>query len=349
MNTVIRDGIWHWREFMIPQVNDQFIVRVEQGAGDTPLLRAHRLEEFFQQRFGVRIVIYLLLEGKNPTGSFKDRGMEFAIACALQDGFRSFAVASTGNTSASVVAHAAKAGAKDCIVIVPEDIAEGKMTQLYPFGPTIRVVSGSFDDAYGHHLKELVSKNPELKIMNSSNPDRLEGQKTAAYEIVSKLKQAPDYHFLPVGNAGNITAYWRGYKECYKNGPIALSLPKMIGAQAEGAAPLVYGGIIEHPKTVASAIKIGNPVHRDNALRAARESGGGIFAVNDSRILGAQKFLVDQETVWVEPASAAPIALLLKTAKKRLISFKEDDMVVCTLTGAGWKDPDAAEKMRRGH
>ena len=348
MNTAIHDGIWRWREHMIPQVDDQFIVRVEQGAGDTPLLRAHRLEEFFQQRFGVRIVIYLLLEGKNPTGSFKDRGVEFAIACALREGFNSFGCASTGNTAASLAAYASKAQ-KQCLIFIPKgNIARGKENQIRAYNPKIIEVPGTFNNAF-NKLQEYVAEHPETKIMNSSNPDRLEGQKTAAYEIVNKLKRAPDYHFLPVGNAGNITAYWRGYKECYKNGPVALSLPKMIGAQAAGAAPLVNGGIVEHPETVASAIKIGNPVHRNGALDAVLESYGGIYAVTDSRILGAQKFLVDQETVWVEPASAAPVALLLKTAKKRLISFKEDDMVVCTLTGAGWKDPDAAEKMRRGH
>ncbi len=295
--------------------------------GGTPLLEAPRLSA----RVGARVL--LKLEGQNPTGSFKDRGMTLAISKALEEGAKAVVCASTGNTSASAAAYAARAG-MTCAVLIPEGhIALGKLAQALVHGAKVLQVRGNFDEALTI-VRRLGEKAP-VTVVNSVNPFRIEGQKTGAFEIVDVLGDAPDVHCIPVGNAGNITAYWRGYLE-YREAGHATKLPKMFGFQAAGAAPIVEGHPIEHPETVATAIRIGNPASWYGATAAASESGGAIDAVTDEEILAAYGFLASEESVFCEAASAASVAGLMK------VGAPGDSTVVCVLTGHGLKDPDLA-------
>lgn len=279
--------------------------------------------------------MYLKYEGLNPSGSFKDRGMTLAISKALEEGFSAVMCASTGNTSASAAAYAAKAGIK-CIVLIPSGaIALGKLSQALIHGAKVLAIKGNFDDAL-ELVKEITAKYP-IKLVNSLNPFRIEGQKTASFEICDSLGCVPDFQVMPVGNAGNITAYWKGYKEYKEKGKIK-SLPKMIGFQAEGAAPIVRGHPIENPKTLATAIRIGNPASWKPAIAARDESGGLIDMVSDDEIIAAYKLLASKEGIFAEPASAATIAGLLKLAKKNY--FNPGAKIACILTGHGLKDPD---------
>jgi threonine synthase len=306
---------------------------VTLNEGNTPLIRAHNLEK----KIGAGLQIWLKYEGLNPTASFKDRGMTMAVSKAVERGTKAVICASTGNTSASAAAYAARAGVK-CVVILPEGaIAKGKLMQALLEGATVAAVRGNFDDAL-RIVREIGQKMP-IDIVNSINPDRIEGQKTAAFEICDALGRAPDYHLLPVGNAGNITAYWKGYREyCGSALPGAIGLPKMVGFQAAGAAPIVLGRPVEKPQTVATAIRIGNPASWKAAVAARDESGGLIDMVTDDEILSAYKLLASTDGVFVEPASAAGIAGLRKYAAKGY--FAEGSTLVVTLTGHGLKDPD---------
>ena len=281
--------------------------------------------------------LYFKYEGLNPTGSFKDRGMVVAIAKALEAGSRAVMCASTGNTSASMAAYAARTGLRAIVVVPSGEIAMNKLSQALMYGAKVVALKGSFDDAL-EVVRDLTSRYP-VALMNSVNPDRLQGQKTAAFEIVDVLGDAPDYLVLPVGNAGNITAYWKGFREYHAAGR-STRLPRMIGAQAEGAAPIVTGHPIAHPRTVASAIRIGNPASWQYALAARDESGGFIDEVTDRQILSAYRLLAAQEGVFVEPASAASVAGLLKAAELGLVD--PGQKIVCTVTGNGLKDPDWA-------
>jgi len=301
--------------------------------GDTPLIEARSLAE----AVGGGMRVLLKYEGLNPTASFKDRGMTLAVSKALEEGSKAVMCASTGNTSASAAAYAAKAGIK-CVVLIPEGaIALGKLAQALIHQAEVIAIKGNFDEALTL-VKEITSKYP-ITLVNSLNPYRIEGQKTGAFEICDSLKEAPDYHAIPVGNAGNITAYWKGYKEYKDKGKIS-GLPKMIGFQAAGAAPIVKGKPVKKPDTIATAIKIGNPASWKSAESARDESGGLIEAVTDKEILEAYKLLAGREGVFVEPASAASVAGVLKKAKEGY--FKKDSTIVCILTGHGLKDPDRA-------
>ncbi len=295
--------------------------------GATPLLKAPRLSEKVQAN------VYLKIEGANPTGSFKDRGMSLAITKAVEAGSKAVVCASTGNTSAAAAAYSAQAGLS-CIVLIPEGyIALGKLAQALIYGAKVLQIRGNFDQAL-NIVRDLGNKS-DITVVNSINPFRIEGQKTGAFEIVDVLGDAPDFHFIPVGNAGNITAYWKGYCQYQQNGN-STKLPKMMGFQAEGAAPIVLGHPVLDPDTVATAIRIGNPASWQLALGAVKESDGGINAVSDEEILSAYSFLANAEGVFCEPASAASVAGLLK------MGVPTDSTVVCVLTGNGLKDPDTA-------
>ncbi len=305
--------------------------------GNTPLIDAPNLAKKIAPDKDLKI--YLKYEGLNPTGSFKDRGMTMAISKAKEAGKTAVICASTGNTSASAAAYAARAG-MDAYVILPKGaVALGKLSQAMVYGAKIIALMGNFDDALAI-VREIGEKFP-VEVVNSVNPYRIEGQKTAAFEIVDHLGDAPDFHFIPVGNAGNITAYWKGYKE-YKEAGKAKKLPRMIGWQAEGAAPIVKGFPIKNPQTIATAIKIGNPYSWQPALQAAKESDGFIDAVSDEEILEAYRLVASTEGVFCEPASAASIAGVIKAYRKGL--FKGGETIVCTLTGNGLKDPDTVIK-----
>ncbi|MDK2805629.1 MAG: threonine synthase [Thermoanaerobacterium sp.] len=327
------DGIIKsYRKYM-PKIDDENIITLKEG--NTPLIEATNLEKKFP---GLKI--YLKYEGLNPTGSFKDRGMTVAVSMAKQEGSQAVVCASTGNTSASAAAYAAKAGLK-CVVLIPGGkIALGKLAQAIAYGAEVIAINGNFDDAL--NLVREISKKHPITVVNSINPYRLEGQKSSSFEICDTLKKAPDYLALPVGNAGNITAYWMGFKEYYSAG-IINKLPKMIGFQAAGAAPIVENRVIEHPETIATAIRIGNPASWQKAVAARDESGGLIDKVTDDEILEAYSYLAKSEGIFAEPASCAPIAGVIKKYKEGL--FKEGDTVVCILTGNGLKDPDTAIKL----
>jgi threonine synthase len=301
------------------------------GEGDTPLVRSRRIEK----ELGCEL--YFKLEGCNPTGSFKDRGMVIAVAKAVEEGSRAIICASTGNTSASAAAFGARFGLKTIVIIPEGKIAQGKLSQALIYGANIIAIDGNFDQALQIVLA-LTKKHP-MTLVNSLNPNRIEGQKTAAFEIVDALGDAPDYHFIPVGNAGNITAYWKGYVEYHQAGR-STKRPRMMGFQAEGASPIVQGKVFEHPETVATAIRIGNPASWQKAVAARDESGGLIDSVTDEEILSAYRLLAQEEGVFGEPASAASVAGLLKVTGQGM-SLK-DKKVVCIITGAGLKDPDTA-------
>lgn len=298
--------------------------------GGTPLIHSARLSE----RTGCQV--YLKFEGANPTGSFKDRGMTVAISKAVEEGAKAVICASTGNTSASAAAYAAKAGL-DCGVLVPQGaIALGKLAQALVHGAKVIQVEGNFDAAL-RVARDLVGQYP-VTLVNSVNPYRIEGQKTGAFEVCDALGRVPDVHVMPVGNAGNITAYWRGYREYRDLGRIG-SVPRMCGFQAAGAAPIVLGHPVEKPATIATAIRIGNPASWQSAVEAARDSGGFIRSVTDREILASYRLLA-REGVFVEMASAAGVAGLLEMSAER--SLEPGQTVVCILTGHGLKDPDWA-------
>ncbi|HUC55804.1 MAG TPA: threonine synthase [Streptosporangiaceae bacterium] len=304
---------------------------VTLGEGGTPLLPAQALSAMTGCR------VYLKTEGTNPTGSFKDRGMTVALSLAAARGAKLVICASTGNTSASAAAYAARAGL-ECAVLVPRGkIAIGKMAQALAYGARLLQVDGNFDDCL-ELVKKLGEKNG-VAVVNSVNPDRLAGQKTAAFEVVDELGDAPDVHCLPVGNAGNITAYWMGYREYLAHGRSAKA-PRMLGFQAEGSAPIVTGAPVPDPVTVASAIRIGNPASWQLAEAARDESGGRIGAVSDEQILCAYRLLAAREGVFGEPASAAGVAGLLQACQEGTV--EPGSVVVCTITGTGIKDPEIA-------
>ncbi len=302
--------------------------------GNTPLIEADNLRKVMRSP----AKIFLKFEGANPTGSFKDRGMTVAITKAIQDKAEAVICASTGNTSASAAAYAAKAGLKAFVILPKGKIAIGKLAQALIYGAKVIEIDGNFDDAL--KIVREIGEKTKVVIVNSINPFRIEGQKTASFEIIETLGKAPTHHSLPVGNAGNITAYWKGYKEwSTKNHS---GLPKMLGFQAEGAAPIVYGKIVEHPETVATAIRIGNPASWKQAVQALDESKGQINIVTDTEILSAQKLIASTEGIFCEPASASSVAGIKKLIDKNY--FSEKDVVVCTLTGNGLKDPDTASR-----
>jgi threonine synthase len=302
------------------------------GEGDTPLVRCERLEE----ETGCR-ELYFKLEGCNPTGSFKDRGMVVAVAKAVEAGSRAIMCASTGNTSASAAAYAAYCGLQAIIIVPGGNIALGKLAQAVAHGARIVPIKGNFDQAL-QIVRELTQKHP-VTLVNSLNPHRIEGQKTAAFEIIDALGEAPDFLFIPVGNAGNITAYWKGFVEHYQAGR-ARQKPRMMGFQAAGAAPIVRGCIVAEPRTVATAIRIGNPASWRRATLARDESGGTIDMVTDDEIMAAYHLMASRAGIFGEPASAAPLAGLIKLSKSGADFSRK--RVVCVVTGTGLKDADVA-------
>ena len=307
---------------------------VDLSEGSTPLVASRNVG----RALGLRH-LYFKYEGLNPTGSFKDRGMVVAVAKALEAGSRVFMCASTGNTSASMAAYAASTGARAIVVVPSGEIAMNKLSQALMYGAKVVALKGNFDFAL-QTVRDVTGHYP-VALMNSVNPHRIEGQKTAAFEIVDELGDAPDYLVLPVGNAGNITAYWKGFREYQAAGRLT-RLPRMVGAQADGAAPIVQGSPVANPRTVASAIRIGNPASWEGATTARDESGGTIASVTDTEILTAQIRLAGGEGLFAEPASAAPLALLYRLVQEGKIDSEAITVVV--LTGSGLKDPDAALK-----
>ena len=310
--------------------------------GDTPLVPAPRLA----RRAGLpEGSVFLKFEGANPTGSFKDRGMTLAVSKAVEEGATSVICASTGNTAASAAAYAARAGLR-CLVLLPGGaVALGKLSQALVHGAEVVQVDGNFDEAL-RLVREVAERHP-ITVVNSINPYRLQGQKTGAFEVCEQLGRMPSHQFMPVGNAGNITAYWMGYREMAEGGGRkAESLPKMCGFQAAGAAPIVKGKPIKSPKTVATAIRIGNPASWQGAVAARDASGGLIEAVSDREILESYAFLAREEAVFCEPSSATGVAGLLKKAKAGYFKGAKDLAIVCVLTGHGLKDPEQPKKMK---
>ncbi len=335
-----RGVIDRYREFL--PVSEATPV-VSLGEGNTPLIPCARLSE----KVGRGCQVFVKYEGLNPTGSFKDRGMTVALSKALERGAQAVVCASTGNTSASAAAYAARACIRCAVILPAGKIASGKLVQAYVYGAKVVPIEGNFDAAL-RVVREL-GRRPEFTIVNSINPDRIAGQKSAAFEIVDELGDAPDLHLLPVGNAGNITAYWRAYRE-YHNAAIARNLPVMLGFQAAGSAPIFHDKVVENPETVASAIRIGNPASWQSAKEAIHDSKGAIDIVTDEEILEAQQWLASNEGIFVEPASAASIAGLFKCCDERAAyPFKElqpESRIVCTVTGHGLKDPEAVRFTR---
>lgn len=303
--------------------------------GNTPLIKADNLAK----KIGIEAEIYLKFDGANPTGSFKDRGMTMAVSKAAEDGANAIICASTGNTSAAAAAYGAKAGMRTFVLIPDGYIALGKLSQAMMYGAEIIAIQGNFDQAL-EVVREVSEKYP-VTLVNSVNPYRIEGQKTGAFEIAEALGDAPDYHFIPVGNAGNITAYWKGYKEFHALGKIT-KLPKMMGFEATGSAAIVRGERILKPETIATAIRIGNPASWKQAEAARDESKGKIDCVTDEEIIAAYKLIASCEGILAEPASAASVAGLIKANKAGLV--EEGSKIVCILTGNGLKDPDSAIK-----
>jgi len=322
-----------YREFL-PVTDKTPIVTLKEG--NTPLLLSETLSEM------IGLEVYLKYEGLNPTGSFKDRGMTMAISKALEKNVSIVMCASTGNTSASAAAYAARSGKMKCVVLIPEGkIALGKLAQAMVHQAQVIAINGNFDKALTL-VREITDTYP-VELVNSINPFRIEGQKSAAFEVCDTLGDAPEFHAIPVGNAGNITAYWKGYKE-YKAGGISSRNPVMLGFQAEGAAPIVYDRVFENPETIATAIRIGNPASWKTAVGARDESGGVIQSVTDEEILEAYKLLASKNGIFVEPASAASVAGILKLHKNGYFRNHKDKRLVCTLTGHGLKDPNIAIK-----
>ena len=322
--------IRRYRDFL-PITDTMPIISLNEGS--TPLIEAKNIV----QVLGGGFRLFVKYEGLNPTGSFKDRGMTLAVSKAAERGARVIVCASTGNTSASAAAYAARAG-MTCVVLIPEGkIAYGKMAQALIHGARTIEVRGNFDDAL-EMVREL-GKRDGIEVVNSINPFRIQGQKTAAFEVCDSLGNAPDMHFLPVGNAGNIASYWMGYKEYHEAGESS-NLPRMMGWQAEGAAPIVRGEVVQVPETVATAIRIGNPASWKQAVGAAEESSGAIDTVSDDEILDAHRMLARSEGIFVEPASAAGIAGIVKSHAGG--DIVEGSIVVATVTGHGLKDPEIA-------
>lgn len=313
---------------------------ISLGEGNTPLIQLNNIPRLT----GKNVDIYVKYEGLNPTGSFKDRGMTMAVTKAVEAGSQAIICASTGNTSAAAAAYAVRAGIKAFVLIPEGKIALGKLAQTLMYGAQIIQINGNFDA--GMALVKEVADHAPVTIVNSINPFRLEGQKTAAFEIVDELGRAPDYHCLPVGNAGNITAYWKGYKEYSSDShglaPVTGKRPVMCGYQAAGAAPFVNGGMVDNPETIATAIRIGHPQSWDLAWSAQQESGGWFDKCTDEQILAAQKMLSEHEGIFCEPASATSLAGALCDIASGKIP--DGSMIVCTLTGNGLKDPDTAIK-----
>ena len=325
-----RGVINRYREYL-PISEDTPVVTLLEG--NTPLIRVPN----FVRAIGGEFDLYLKYEGVNPTCSFKDRGMTLAVSKAKERGAQVVVCASTGNTSAAAAAYAARAGMK-CVVLIPKGtIALGKLAQSLMYGAQTLQIKGNFDQAL--EIVRGLGETKSVEVVNSINPVRIEGQKTGAFEICDALGDAPDFHFLPVGNAGNITAYWKGYQQ-YEEVGKSDTLPRMMGFQAEGAAPIVDGKPVEHPETVASAIRIGNPASWQGANAAAQFSGGKIDKVTDEQIVSAYKQLAATEGIFVEPACAAALAGLIKVTSAGGID--EGSIVVSTMTGHGLKDPDSA-------
>jgi len=330
---VSRKGIIERYKELLPVTDKTPIVSLQEGS--TPLI----LSENLSRMIGLKI--FLKYEGLNPTGSFKDRGMTMAISKAKEEGLTAVMCASTGNTSAAAAAYSARCGMK-CIVLIPEgNIALGKLAQAMIHNAFVIAIRGNFDQAL-NLVKEITSQYP-VALVNSLNPFRIEGQKTASFEICDSLGDAPLFHSLPVGNAGNITAYWKGYKE-YKNLGKSRRLPKMLGFQAEGAAPIVKGEVVNHPETIATAIRIGHPASWKTAEEARDESEGLIDAVSDEKIIEAYKILAQGDGIFVEPASAVSVAGIIKLKKNGYFDNFSEGNIVCTLTGHGLKDPNIAIK-----
>ena len=325
------EGIINRYRAFLPIADDDAVITLYEG--DTPLHESHNL----RNAINPDLKIFLKFEGLNPTGSFKDRGMTMAVTQAYNAGSRQIICASTGNTSASAAAYAANCGMEAYVLIPDGKIALGKMSQGMRYGAKVIQIRGNFDEAL--KIVRDISADGSISLVNSVNPYRIEGQKTGAFEIVDELGFAPDYHALPVGNAGNITAYWKGYKEYHAKG-LSQSLPKMLGFQADGSAPIVYGAPVENPETIATAIRIGKPASWKKAEDARDSSGGRIDAVTDTEILQAYDMLAGLEGVFCEPASAASVAGIIKLNKAGY--FKAGESIVCTLTGNGLKDPDTA-------
>ncbi|MBO7393546.1 MAG: threonine synthase [Abditibacteriota bacterium] len=325
--------IERYREYLPMDENTPVVSLYE---GYTPLVKLPRLSA----KISDKLTVYVKFEGMNPTGSFKDRGMTMAISTAVEAGSKATICASTGNTAASAAAYSARAGLV-CAVILPKgEVALGKVSQSMMHGAKVIAIDGNFDDAL--NIVKGITENYPITLVNSLNPFRIEGQKTGAFEICDDLGHAPVYHAIPVGNAGNITAYWAGYK-AYKEAGKIDALPKMLGFQAAGSAPIVEGHPIEFPETIATAIRIGNPASWKRAEAARDESGGLIEKVTDEEITEAQKLLAATEGVFCEPASAASVAGVIKKAKEGFFTEKSD--VVCILTGHGLKDPQRAIKI----
>jgi len=324
--------IRHYWDYL-PLSDTACIVSLHEG--NTPLIEARRLAAAIE----TPVRIFLKYEGLNPTGSFKDRGMTMAVSKAVEEGAHSVICASTGNTSASAAAYAARAGLR-AVVLIPEGkIALGKLSQAMVHGARVIQVEGNFDESL--EIVRAISEDYPITLVNSLNPYRIEGQKTAAFEICDRLEGPPTYHALPVGNAGNITAYWKGYRE-YRDKGVTESLPTMLGFQAEGAAPIVRGHVVEKPETIATAIRIGNPASWKSAEAAVVESRGLIDMVSDGDIMEAYRLVARTEGVFCEPASAASLAGVIRLTQRGF--FKPGERVVCTLTGHGLKDPDSAIK-----
>jgi threonine synthase len=320
----------HYAKFLPVSAATPVVTLLE---GNTPLVPAPRLAEVTDPS----LKVFLKCEGFNPTGSFKDRGMTMAISKAVEVGSRAVICASTGNTSASAAAFAARAGLRAFVIVPKGGVAIGKLSQAAIHGARVLMVDGSFDQALAVVL-EIAETHP-VTLVNSVNPFRLEGQKTAAFEVVDQLGRAPDYHLIPVGNAGNITAYWRGYREYHRAG-LCSDLPRMLGFQAAGAAPIYENRVIPEPRTVATAIRIGNPASWEPAVDAMKESGGWVDVVTDEEILHAYRLLAREEGIFMEPASAASVAGLIKSVKTGRIA--PGSTLVLTLTGHGLKDPETA-------
>ncbi len=321
----------------LPVHDDTRIISL--GEGNTPLIRLNNIPK----TLGRDVDIYVKYEGLNPTGSFKDRGMTMAVTKAVEEGSKAIICASTGNTSASAAAYAARAGITAFVLIPDGKIAMGKLAQAMMHGSVVIQIKGNFDA--GMQLVKDVANHAPVTIVNSINPFRLQGQKTAAFEIVEELECAPDYHCLPVGNAGNISAHWMGYSE-YRDHGIVNSAPHMVGYQAAGSAPFLRGEMVDNPETVATAIRIGHPQSWDKAWKVKDESGGWFDECTDDEILAAQKLLAQREGVFCEPASATSLAGAMRDIKAGKI--REGSKIVCTLTGHGLKDPDTAIKQSSG-
>ena len=324
-------GVLNRYKHVLPVTHDTPIFTL--GEGDTPLVRSRGIAE----KVGC-VDLYFKVEGCNPTGSFKDRGMVVAVAKAIEKGMTSIACASTGNTSASAAAYGAYCGLRTTLIVPKGKVARGKLNQAVAYGAHIALINGNFDQAL-QLARELCDKHP-IELVNSLNPNRIEGQKTAAFEIIDDLGTAPDELFIPVGNAGNITAYWKGFKEAYEN-KVAVGTPKMRGIQAIGSDPIVVDQVINEPETIASAIRIGNPASWESAIVSRDESEGSIQSVSDSEILEAYELLASSEGLFCEPASAASVAGLLRRFSEG--ENFEDKTIVCVLTGNGLKDPDIAD------